>query len=359
MKVGEVRQLLAAEGLSTDGSKKAMIERLNAVRTAAFSDDHRLPMKPSVNCFSAILILHHELQQFPWEGMDVMGHSSGVTRMPSLDLILQNAKCSRFVRRDRVQFLLNPAGDLRSTQHQLGPILADGATVYGWGGTVGEVPDPDELRNNLAASDLFIYCGHGSGEAYLPRDKVLGLQPNCSAALLFGCSSGRLEREGIFGPHGAVLAYLRAGSPAVLAMLWDVTDRDIDKLSVKILQDWLLANSEDRDGLSPRHPSLAKVLQDSRSVCKLKYLNGHAAICYANHRRALHRVTTHSGEWGHGAALLYAVEAVGCGRGCGASTDREADIITGCTRVCSHAGCDHVWTLRARTRYDDGLVYHI
>ena len=63
-------------------------------------------------------------------------------------------------------------------------------------------------------------------------------------------------------------------------MLWDVTDRDIDKLSVKILQDWLLANSEDRDNLSPRHPSLAKVLQDSRSVCKLKYLNGHAAICY-------------------------------------------------------------------------------
>lgn len=131
-------------------------------------------------------------------------------------------------------------------------------------------------RNYLLAADLYIYCGHGSGEAYLRRDKVLSLQADCSAALLFGCSSGRLEREGIFGPSGAVLAYLRAGSPAVLAMLWDVTDRDIDKLSVKVLQEWLLTNNGD----STDSPSLAQVLQDSRGVCKLKYLNGHAAVCY-------------------------------------------------------------------------------
>jgi separase len=94
--------------------------------------------------------------------------------------------------------------------------------------------------------------------------------------LLFGCSSGRLEREGIFGPSGAVLAYLRAGSPAVLAMLWDVTDRDIDQLSVKVLQEWLLVDRDDAGG----RPSLAQVLQESRRVCKLKYLNGHAAVCY-------------------------------------------------------------------------------
>ncbi|KAG6971319.1 hypothetical protein JG687_00002117 [Phytophthora cactorum] len=164
--------------------------------------------------------------------------------------------------------------NLKSTQNQLEPILEGGATTYGWEGIVGEVPDPDELRNYLLAADLYIYCGHGSGEAYLHRDKVLSLQSNCSAALLFGCSSGRLEREGIFGPSGAVLAYLRAGSPAVLAMLWDVTDRDIDQLSVKVLHEWLLADNESDS------PSLAQVLQSSRSVCKLKYLNGHAAVCY-------------------------------------------------------------------------------
>ncbi|KAL3673406.1 hypothetical protein V7S43_001118 [Phytophthora oleae] len=277
MKVGEVKQYLAAEGLSTDGLKKALVGRLLAARDTALAvklrsstEDARVGISPE---FSTILILNHQLQQFPWEGVDVMSLCSGVTRMPSLDLIVQNARLSSLVRRDRVRYLLNPAGDLTSTQTELGPILVSGATTYGWEGIIGEVPDPDELRNYLLAADLYIYCGHGSGEAYFHRDKVLGLQSNCSAALLFGCSSGRLEREGIFGPSGAVLAYLRAGSPAVLAMLWDVTDRDIDQLSVKLLEEWLLSDNEE-------NPSLAQVLQGSRDVCKLKYLNGHAAVCY-------------------------------------------------------------------------------
>ncbi|KAG7389738.1 Separin [Phytophthora pseudosyringae] len=280
MKVGEVKQVLAAEGLSTDGLKKALVQRLITARDAALFDTLR---SSTAGCrvgvvpeFATILILNHQLQQFPWEAMDVMGLCSGVTRMPSLDLIVQNAKLSSYVRRDRVRFLLNPAGDLKSTQSQLGPILKSGTTTYGWEGIVGEVPDPDELRNYLLAADLYIYCGHGSGEAYLHRDKVLSLQSECSAALLFGCSSGRLEREGIFGPSGAVLSYLRAGSPAVLAMLWDVTDRDIDQLSVQVLHEWLLADNENASD----SPSLAQVLQASRGVCKLKYLNGHAAVCY-------------------------------------------------------------------------------
>ncbi|EGZ28335.1 hypothetical protein PHYSODRAFT_471658 [Phytophthora sojae] len=281
MKVSELKQLLAAEGLSTDGLKKVLVERLIAARDAALLE----PLTDQAardQGFSTILILNHQLQQFPWEGMDIMGRSSGVTRMPSLDLTMQNARyvmqsrTSSYssIRRDRVRFLLNPAGDLKATQNQLGPVLEGGVTTYGWEGIVGEAPDPDKLRNYLLAADLYIYCGHGSGEAYLHRDQVLSLKSGCSAALLFGCSSGRLKREGIFGPSGAVLAYLRAGSPAVLAMLWDVTDRDIDQLSVKILREWLL--SEDGDS----SPSLARVLQDSRSVCKLKYLNGHAAVCY-------------------------------------------------------------------------------
>ncbi|ETL87444.1 hypothetical protein L917_13360 [Phytophthora nicotianae] len=278
MKVGEVKQLLAAEGLNIDGLKKELVKRLIAARDAALVDR----IRTSTGCcdggntadVSTILILNHQLQQFPWEGMDVMDLCSGVTRMPSLDLIMQNAKLLSPVRRDRVRYLLNPAGDLKSTQNQLGPILEGGATTYGWEGIVGEIPDPDKLRNYLLAADLYIYCGHGSGEAYLHRDKVLSLKSNCSAALLFGCSSGRLEREGIFGPSGAVLAYVRAGSPAVLAMLWDVTDRDIDQLSVKVLQEWLLSDNKDDSR------SLAQVLQSSRGVCKLKYLNGHAAVCY-------------------------------------------------------------------------------
>lgn len=273
MKVSEVKQHLAAEGLCTDGLKKALVVRLLAARDAALADKLRSSTEGRASELSTILILNHQLQQFPWEGLDVMSLCNGVSRMPSLDLIVQNAKRSSLIRRDRVRYLLNPAGDLESTQNELGPILLKGVATYGWEGIVGEIPDPDKLRDYLLAADLYIYCGHGSGELYLHRDKVLRLQSNCSAALLFGCSSGRLEREGIFGPSGAVLSYLRAGSPAVLAMLWDVTDRDIDQLSLKVLEEWLLSDNEE-------NLSLAQVLHSSRDVCKLRYLNGHAAVCY-------------------------------------------------------------------------------
>jgi separase len=124
-------------------------------------------------------------------------------------------------------------------------------------------------------SDLFIYCGHGAGEKYFHRDQILKLKgSSCSAAFLFGCSSGRLEKEGIFGPNGTVMSYLTAGSPAILAMLWDVTDRDVDRLSMRILEDWVLSEEEKND------ICLGEMLQQSRSVCKLKNLNGLAAVCY-------------------------------------------------------------------------------
>ncbi|KAL7691206.1 putative SAP domain, peptidase C50, separase, SEPARIN core domain-containing protein [Plasmopara halstedii] len=275
MKLGEVKQLLAAQGINTDGVKKVLMKRLLAARDAALINEMK-PQPRSVSVekklkFATILILDHQLQQFPWEGMDVMDLCAGVTRMPSLDMVVQNFASLAPVRRDRVRYLLNPAGDLKSTELQLGPILERGVATYGWEGMAGKVPDQNTIRDYLLAADVYIYCGHGSGEAYLHRDKVLDLKSNCSAALLFGCGSGRLEREGIFGPSGTVLSYLRAGSSAILAMLWDVTDRDVDQLSCKILEEWLLAHNEE---------SLAQVLQTSRDVCKLKYLNGHAAVCY-------------------------------------------------------------------------------
>ncbi|GMF37016.1 unnamed protein product [Phytophthora fragariaefolia] len=154
LKVGELKQLLAAEGLSTDGLKRVLVERLVSGRDAALvASLNPAPSDANENGFSTILILNHQLHHFPWEGMDIMRSCSGVTRMPSLDLILQNVgrprpptSTSSLIRRDRVRFLLNPAGDLVSTQNQLGPLLDGGVATYGWEGVVGEIPDPSKLR---------------------------------------------------------------------------------------------------------------------------------------------------------------------------------------------------------------------
>ena len=74
--------------------------------------------------------------------------------------------------------------------------------------------------------------------------------PKCAASLLMGCSSGRLrEHGGEFEPTGkatpscavvsavagAPLAYLAAGCPCLVANLWDVTDRDIDRFCKEVV----------------------------------------------------------------------------------------------------------------------------
>ena len=58
---------------------------------------------------------------------------------------------------------------------------------------------------------MYIYCGHGAGEQYLPAQALRRL-PACAAALLMGCSSGRLALSGDYDACGPVLAYLLAGA---------------------------------------------------------------------------------------------------------------------------------------------------
>ncbi|TMW55065.1 hypothetical protein Poli38472_013827 [Pythium oligandrum] len=281
LKVSELRDKLNHHGLDSSGVKADLVERLLHHLTSSSGTPADIPKDD----ISIILILDHRLEQFPWEGLDVL-RQRPVTRMPSMDLVIKNAErhfetaaankgeasCVA-VDVSRVSFLLNPAGDLMSTQQQLQPVLARGESDFGWHGIVGRIPEEDTLRQFLLESDLFVYCGHGSGEKYFHRDKIRSLPGQSAAALLFGCSSGRLEREGVFGPNGAVISYLRAGSATVLAMLWDVTDRDVDLMSVDLLENWLM-----RPDKPPQ--SLASALQASRKLCKLQNLNGLAAVCY-------------------------------------------------------------------------------
>ena len=72
-------------------------------------------------------------------------------------------------------------------------------------------PPARKLAAALAARALFVYCGHGAGEAWVGA-RALRRLPACAAALLMGCSSGRLAPAGAYEPAGPVLAYLLAGA---------------------------------------------------------------------------------------------------------------------------------------------------
>lgn len=60
-------------------------------------------------------------------------------------------------------------------------------------------------------------------------------------------------------------------SPAIVANLWDVTDKDIDRFSDSLLKQWLDSDAQ---------LSLPEALCQSRQACKLKYLIGASPVLY-------------------------------------------------------------------------------
>ncbi|KAK9808987.1 hypothetical protein WJX72_007397 [[Myrmecia] bisecta] len=182
----------------------------------------------------------------PWESMPSM-RANRMYRMPSLACAAANVErqtqgmagapgsgtCD--VDLGSTFYLLNPSGDLPSTQATFEAWFSG---QPGWQGIAGAAPSAAALSEALQAHHMFIYFGHGGGEQYLPS-RALRRLPACAAGLLMGCSSGRLAQHGRYEPGGPVLAYLLAGCPAAVANLWDVTDRDIDRFSSALLERWL------------------------------------------------------------------------------------------------------------------------
>jgi separase len=78
------------------------------------------------------------------------------------------------------------------------------------------------------------------------------------------------------------LCYLLAGCPALVANLWDVTDRDIDKFSNALLDNWVDTDRPGRSSSDTQRArrSLAEELPVARGACKLRYLNGASPVCY-------------------------------------------------------------------------------
>ena len=256
-----------------------------------------------------ILILDKALHCFPWESLPCMnGHA--ISRLPSLgclrDRILRQqqqggAKPSNEgwqVDRRSGACVLNPGGDLTATQTKFEKPLEN---LIGWESIVGREPTETEMQGYLESRDVFLYFGHGSGGQYI-RSRTIKKLEMCSVALLMGCSSGALTEAGEFESYGTPINYMHAGCPALLATLWDVTDKDIDRFSFTVLEKWgllreaqtKLSGSPVKRGVKQRgrnnaaavktiesEPlSLDQAVAQGRDSCILKYLNGAAPVVY-------------------------------------------------------------------------------
>ncbi|KAG6409188.1 hypothetical protein SASPL_132222 [Salvia splendens] len=275
---------------------------LTSEETSMLLFNSMLEMSDSVDqaeCISGkpiILVLDTEVQMLPWECLPILRNQE-VYRMPSigsifatLDRHCENQKPLElsdpvFPLIDPLDsyYLLNPDGDLSRTQVEFESWFKNQDIIEG---KIGTVPTVEELSLALKDHDLFIYFGHGSGTQYIPGHEIQKLD-GCAATLLLGCSSGSLYLRGSYMPHGAPLSYILAGSPVIVANLWEVTDKDIDRFGKAMLNAWLrersTASSECARCVPTKcihRPRIASFMAQARDACNLGFLIGASPVCY-------------------------------------------------------------------------------
>lgn len=273
-----------------------------------------------------ILMLDNNLNGFPWESLPCLSKLS-ISRLPSLAalrerlLSLRPSSISDAAPGHYISAcaggttILNPGGDLANTTKTLQPIIA---SLRGpWTHISSRPPTETEFSHALGTRDLLLYFGHGSGAQFVRQKSVRKLypgkqppdsaKPGCATSFLFGCSSVHLTENGIYEPSGMLQSYLTAGAPAVVGMLWDVTDKDCDRFAIRCGELWGLwpeaeevveakpsktpkkgakakkkqnVGEGERKGECRRGFGLDEAVRDARQACYLKYLNGAAAVVY-------------------------------------------------------------------------------
>jgi separase len=304
-----------------------------------------------------ILILDRKLHAFPWESLPCLQNVS-VSRVGSMLTLRERILAMRrqmkdsteekyFVNKQSGASILNPSGDLSRTQTTMSPLLDSltKLTDSSWKSTVNKIPSEKDFAAALSEKSMFLYFGHGSGNQYIRNRTIKKLDKCAEVVWLMGCSSGRVIEHGDYEPTSVPLSYLVAGKRlehtgttedetkyrndnreglcmAVVATLWDVTDKDIDRFAVEVGEHWGLWSSAPapsprelappktprkrgrsvpktpsktpsrtpggrsrsrlvmRDEESTRARSLSEAVMLGRDACNLRYLNGAATVVY-------------------------------------------------------------------------------
>ncbi|KAJ1569123.1 hypothetical protein HK096_004134 [Nowakowskiella sp. JEL0078] len=240
-----------------------------------------------------ILVLDRHLHSIPWESIPSL-RNIPISRLPSMEFLQDRLKrclgnhdylsaVAAKVSKKNVGYVLNPAGDLIRTQSSFEGFLK---SEKSWNGKIAVPPQENEFAEMLKSNDIFLYFGHGGGESYIKGHTIRKLE-KCAVTLLMGCSSGLLNSCGEFDAIGTPLHYLIAGSYAVVANLWDVTDKDIDKFTKTVFEHWGIVESEIPE---ENKGDLVEAVMLSRSSCTLGYLNGAAPVVYGIPVELLERI---------------------------------------------------------------------
>lgn len=111
-----------------------------------------------------LLALDKNAQPIPWESIPCL-RGRPVSRVPSLPVLLDQVALGtimqpgakrRMVNSKKTHFILNPSGDLKTTQETFEPFVKDMNERAGWKGVVGEKPSELEMTRILTNNDLVL-----------------------------------------------------------------------------------------------------------------------------------------------------------------------------------------------------------
>lgn len=227
------------------------------------------------------LVVGPSCHTFPWEIMKPLKGRS-VTRVPSLTILsnlLSSIKGNLPVKIERtndISMILNSNSDLVRTEKTFKDIFERiqdsraGSRLL-----VNQKPTEEEYMDYLTNSKVFLYVGHGGGEQYV-RNCTIERCDKLPPVFLMGCSSAATKLNGNLNPNCVAESYMYGNSVMVLGNLWDVTDKDIDKFSIEMLEKCNLLDAKPNTVIT----GVPQAVADSRTVCHLKYLNGAAPVVY-------------------------------------------------------------------------------
>ncbi|KAL6738388.1 hypothetical protein Aduo_011940 [Ancylostoma duodenale] len=265
-------------GLSS--RKEAVQELYSKIRVAVASGGVTTDSGP---CYT-FMIICPDLTTFPWEVIPVFRNSPYVARIPAVHTLFQTLRMRKkvpvAVNASNAFYILDPDNNLGDTQRR----ITDYVSKFGWNGVVGKVPDPDVVKEALRARDVFFYMGHGSGSRYFSR-RVISENVINAVSVLMGCGSVKLTPYG-WGMDGksAVYDYTVAQCPSVVGCLWTVTDGEIDRYFMALV-DLCFSFDGNRtltgtDGGDSRLRVLVEAMHRARARCKLPYLTGASVVSY-------------------------------------------------------------------------------
>eukprot|EP01091_Cochliopodium_minus_P021118 TRINITY_DN9531_c0_g1_i1.p1 TRINITY_DN9531_c0_g1~~TRINITY_DN9531_c0_g1_i1.p1 ORF type:complete len:368 (-),score=153.74 TRINITY_DN9531_c0_g1_i1:134-1237(-) len=180
------------------------------------------------------LILDDSFQFLPFENIPFLREKS-VSRIPSFQFFFSNLQKKKEMPKKEPYFILNPGKDLMNSEKRLSPYFEE---KLKWEGIKSTEPSSSLFLQILKERELFVYCGHGSGEYFVGKENIRQLDSAPALSILMGCGSGKLKKEGEIDPYGIALSYMTSGCPSLVGNLWDVTDCDSDRFTIELISLW-------------------------------------------------------------------------------------------------------------------------